>query len=168
MYYGWAQYMPNSYNKYLGGRFWNKIRVLLCHVIFKECGNIATVNRKAFFGNGKNVVIGDNSGLGENCQIPNDIKIGNNVMIGPNLTIYSVNHRYERVDIPMCEQGVSEFKRTVIGDDCWIGGHVIFTPGHHLGDGCIVGAGSVVTKSFDSYSIVGGNPAQLIRFRIPK
>jgi acetyltransferase-like isoleucine patch superfamily enzyme len=52
-----------------------------------------------------------------------------------------------------------------IGNDVWIGMNVILTPGISLGDGCVVAAGSVVTKDVPAYAIVGGNPARIIKYR---
>lgn len=52
-----------------------------------------------------------------------------------------------------------------IGNDCWVGRDVTILSGVTLGDGCIVGTAAVVTKSFPPYSIIGGNPAKLIRLR---
>ena len=52
-----------------------------------------------------------------------------------------------------------------IGDDCWMGANAIILPGVELGKGCVVGAGSVVTKSFSEYSVVGGVPARLLKQR---
>ena len=54
---------------------------------------------------------------------------------------------------------------TVVGNDVWIGQNVTVLPGVHIGDGAIIGANSVVTKDVPPYSIVGGNPAKLIRKR---
>lgn len=52
-----------------------------------------------------------------------------------------------------------------IGNDCWIGRNVTILSGVTLGDGCVVGTAALVTKSFPPYSIIGGNPAKLIRPR---
>jgi len=54
---------------------------------------------------------------------------------------------------------------TVVGNDVWIGQHVVIMPGVHVGDGTIIAANSVVTKDFPAYHIVGGNPAKVIRKR---
>ena len=54
---------------------------------------------------------------------------------------------------------------TVIGNDVWIGQNAVILPGVHIGDGAIIGANSVVGSDVDSYSIVAGNPANLLRSR---
>ena len=82
--------------------------------------------------------------------------------------MYSRNHAFDRIDIPMCEQGYLPEKTIVISDDVWIGGHVIILPGVHIGNGAIVGAGAVVTKDVPQYAIVGGNPAKVIKYRRSK
>lgn len=166
LYYGFAQYLPNSYCVVPWiGRASNALRVMLCHGIFKKCGNITTVNRKACFGSGRNIEIGDGSGLGENCSIPSNTIIGKNVMMGKNVLILTRNHDFSRTDIPMCQQGFTESKQTVFEDDCWIGHNVQFTPGRHIAKGTIIGLAAVVTKDFPPYSIIGGNPAKIIRTR---
>nr|WP_082995127.1 CatB-related O-acetyltransferase [Halomonas elongata] len=53
----------------------------------------------------------------------------------------------------------------VVGNNCWIGDNVIILPGVHIGNGSVVAAGSVVTKSVPAYSIVAGNPSKVIRER---
>ena len=67
--------------------------------------------------------------------------------------------------LPMCEQGYQDEKPIIIGDDVWIGGHVIVLPGVHVGNGAILAAGAVVTKDVPEYAIVGGNPARVIKYR---
>lgn len=152
----------------MGGVFqW--FRYQLVRRIFKHCGKNVDVNRKANFGNGRMVSIGDNSGIGANCRIPNNITIGSNVMMAPDCIILSnVNHKFDRIDVPMREQGVNYTKLTNIGNDVWIGQSVIITPGRTVKDGCVIAAGTVLTKDFPEYSVVGGNPSRLIRNRLSK
>lgn len=166
LYYGFAQHLPNSYIPFIG---WiaNAIRIWCCHGIFKYCGKIKTINRHAYFGSGKNIEIGDYSGLGENCVIPTNTIIGKYVMIAPEVHIVANNHQFKETSIPICFQGPDYSKnQTIIEDDVWIGVRTIFTPGHRIGRGSIIGAGSVVTKDVEPYSIVGGNPAKLIKKRV--
>ena len=63
----------------------------------------------------------------------------------------------------MNQQDFSEQKQTVIESDVWVGSPVIFTPGNHINKGTIIAARAVVINSFPKYSIIGGNPAKLIK-----
>lgn len=165
IYYGFAQHLPSSYSRW-GGKLWNAIRIFCSRRIFKYCGKVSTIERHAYFGNGKYIEIGDYSGIGKNCVIPNNTVIGKYVMMASEVYIIATNHEFRDTEKPMCFQGVVEgLPPTVIDDDCWIGFRAIFTPGHHIGRGSIIGAGSVVTNDVEPYSIVGGNPAKLIKKR---
>lgn len=119
-----------------------------------------------FFGSGRNIEIGDDSGIGANTQIPSDTIIGNNVMLSRRCFILHRNHSFDSIDVPIVEQGFKETKQTIIGDDCWIGMNSLLTPGRKISKGTIVAMGSVFTKDFPAYSVVGGNPAKLIKSRI--
>ena len=163
-YYGFAQFLPVSFA--IGGRVWKGIRYHLVKGIFKKCGQNVNVERRAHFGAGTEIQIGDNSGLGVNCQIPNGTIIGNDVMMGENLFIIRHNHKHDRTDIPMNRQGLEPLRIVKIDDDVWIGRNVMIMPGVHIKKGTIVGAGCVLTKSFDEYSIIGGVPGKLLKKRI--
>lgn len=100
------------------------------------------------------------------------ISIGSECLFGPNVTILTGEHviddrRLIRIQDAeyLAKQGQPRHKPVTIGDDCWIGVNAVILPGVTLGKGCVVGAGSVVTKSFEEYSIVGGVPARLLRYR---
>jgi maltose O-acetyltransferase len=69
------------------------------------------------------------------------------------------------MDRPIIDQGYKESKPTIIEDDVWIGLRSILTPGRHVQKGTIVAMGSVLTKDFPPYSVVGGNPAKVIKSR---
>lgn len=147
------------------GRVGKRVRYYVCKRIFLRCGRNVNIERLANFGSGLDIEIGDNSGLGINCQVPSNTKIGDNVMMGPNVFILDRNHRFDRVDIPMIQQGFTLKQQTIIGNDVWIGRDVLMTPGRTIQDGTIVAGGCVLCKDFPAYSIVGGNPSRLIRHR---
>lgn len=165
LYYCIAQYLPESASRFLG-KIAKKIRYILCKNIFKKCGKNVNINRRAKFGNGYNIEIGDNSDLGINCIVPNNIIIGNDVMMAPNCFILPAMHNFGRTDIPMRAQGSYIAGPTIIEDDVWIGRNVMMTPQRHIKKGSIIAMGCVLTKDFPEYSIVGGNPSKLIRSRI--
>lgn len=166
IYYAIAKHLPNSYTPVIG-RVCNRFRVFCVKRIFRRSGNIATICRGVYFGNGAEVEMGDGSGLGPYNTIPSNIKIGNNVMIGPEVLIFKKNHRFDIQGVPMCLQGVVETRPVEIGNDVWIGQRAIILPGRHIGSGSIIGAGAVVTKDVEEFKIVGGNPAKVIRDRFP-
>ncbi|KAK4141532.1 uncharacterized protein C8A04DRAFT_39036 [Dichotomopilus funicola] len=88
------------------------------------------------------------------------VTIGDRVMFGPNVSLLSATHetdvRSRRADI--------EYARPItIGDDCWIGGHVVVLPGVTIGKGCTIGAGAVVTKDVPAWSVALGTPARVVR-----
>ena len=78
-------------------------------------------------------------------------------MFGPNVQIYTATHPVDAMDRRI---GPEFAKPISIGNDCWIGGSAIFTPGVTIGDRCVIAAGAVVTKDIPSDTIVAGNPAK--------
>lgn len=143
-----------------------KIRRFLCKHIFEFCGQNVNIEHGATFDAGNKIRIGNNSGIGVNCHVPNGSIIGNDVMMGPNLYVHDKNHRFDRIDVPMRSQGYTEIKPLIIDDDVWIGRDVTIMVGRHISKGSVVAANSVVTKDFPPYSIIGGNPAKLIKSRL--
>ena len=164
LYYGFFRHLPASFKRM--GRLGFRLRYWACRHIFEYCGKNVNIEKGAWFGRGSRIRIGDNSGLGINCVIPDGSIIGKDVMMGPNCYIHARNHAFDRVDIPMIQQGFSEGKPVIIGDDVWIGQNVTIMVGRTIAKGSIVAANSVLTKDFPEYSIVGGNPAKIIRSRI--
>ena len=156
-----GKHMPLSDSRIsLGSK---KVRAFCGKLILDHCGKNVNIEKGAEFS--AHVSLGDNSGIGVDSEISPGVTIGNDVMMGPDCVILTSNHGMLDNGIPMWRQGSSELRPVIIGNDCWIGQRVIILPGVHLGDGCVVGAGSVVTKSFDNNSVIAGNPARLIRYR---
>ena len=164
LYYGIARWLPES-GKFLWGIVGKSVSYQLCRRIFKKCGKYVNIERKAFFASGIDIEIGDYSGIGINAHIPNGTIIGDYVMMGPNCFILDINHSTIDTEKPMCMQGMVEKKITRIGNDVWIGRDVKMTPGRTIADGTIVAMAAVLTKDFPPYSVVGGNPAKLIKSR---
>ncbi len=105
--------------------------------------------------------------FGSGCHIYEPragLSIGDHCMIGGGVLICGVNHGYAIRGVPMREQPV-EAAPIVIGQDVWIGMGAIILPGVTLGDGSIVGAGSVVTSDVSSGAVVSGVPARLAKNR---
>ena len=156
-----GKHMPLSDGRFNFGS--KKVRAFCGKLILDHCGTNVNIEKGAHFSS--KVSLGDNSGIGVNAQIAAHVTIGNDVMMGPECIIYTANHAFDNCEVPMWRQGFSAPRPVIIGNDVWIGGRVTILPGVHVGDGAIIGAGSVVTHDVEPYSIVGGNPAKLIRKR---
>jgi len=92
-----------------------------------------------------------------------EIEIGDDVMMGSGIHMYVHNHRFDKMDVPLIQQGYYPSKGICIKDGAWIGANSILLPGVTIGRNSVVGAGSVVTKSVPDFSVVGGNPAKFIK-----
>jgi len=103
--------------------------------------------------------------IGSNCSI-GLCRIGDDVMLGSNVDIISGKnqHRFQRLDIPMREQG-GALEEITIGEDCWLGNSSVVMA--DVGRKSIVAAGSVVVKELAPFSIAGGNPAKVLKTRLP-
>ena len=114
------------------------------------------------------ISIGSNVSFNSNVMInargKGKILIGNNVLIGPNVVLRSSNHSFETIKLPIIEQGMIDGE-IIVNDDVWIGSNAVILPNCKIGKGVIVAAGAVVTSDIDSYTVVGGIPAKLIRKR---
>ena len=117
--------------------------------------------------NSQNIEIGEFSVINRNTHInpgSSYVKIGKYCHFGKNLTIYGFNHRYESASkIPYDEEIIK--KPVIIKDFVWIGANVTIAPGVTIQEGVVIAAGSVVVKDVPPYSVVGGNPAKLIKLR---
>ena len=162
LYYGLLRWLPPS-DKMCG--IFRTLRFIACRRLFAQCGHNANIDSRAYFGTGRCISIGDNSAIGINSHLHGQITIGTNVMMGPEVLILTRHHEFSQTTAPMIEQGYREEQPVVIKDDVWIGARVVILPGVTIGHGVIIGAGAVVTKSIDDWSISAGNPARVIRNR---
>jgi maltose O-acetyltransferase len=163
IYYLFAWHLPTQ--PMPGWRFGYWLRRKLVKQIFSDCGDKVIIKRRAYFGTGQHVKLGNRSQLGHCCRIDHDVEIGDDVMMGPDVIMMSNSHETRRLDIPMIAQGSAPRKPIRVGNDVWIGTRVIILPGVHIGNGAIVAAGSVVTRSVPEFAIVAGVPARVIKYR---
>lgn len=113
---------------------------------------------------GKNVVIRPAVQMhGETATLDTSIIIEDDVLIGSGVHIYVENHNFSDPTIPIYYQGHSQAKKVIIKRGAWIGSNAIILPGVEIGENTVVGAGSIVTKSFPNGVIAAGNPAKIIK-----
>jgi acetyltransferase-like isoleucine patch superfamily enzyme len=129
----------------------------------KKCGSNLTVD-------GMGVIRVQDSEVGDRCTLGIGnwfgwVKIGDDVMCGSYVSVLSGSkqHDFSNVDIPMRMQ-IGEKVQVLLGNDVWVGANAIVMA--DVNGGTVIGAGSVVTKTFPPLSIIAGNPAKLLRSRI--
>lgn len=127
----------------------------------KKCSPQVVIDFGTFFSK-FDVIIGRNVYIGAHCIISSCI-IGDDVIIGSGVHVANKNmHFFDNLEKPIRLQG-GRRRQTHIGNDCWIGNKAIIMA--DIGDHCVIGAGSVVTKPLEAQSIAVGNPARVIRKR---
>lgn len=111
---------------------------------------------------GNHIKVGKNFFANYNCTMLDVGKItfGDNCLLAPNVSIYTAGHPIH----PDSRNTLYEYGIDItIGNNVWIGGNVVICPGVNIGDNCVIGAGSVVTKDIPAWTIAAGNPCKVIR-----
>ena len=147
------------------------VRASLISLLLGKFGEGSFMQGPVFFHYGRHTQIGSRCFFNYNLTIQDDarVTIGDDNNFGPNFTVVTPVH-------PMCaderrlmhdESGNPKrfcyAKPVVIGNDCWFGANVVVCPGVTIGDRCVIGAGSVITRSVPSDSFAAGNPCRVIR-----
>ena len=143
----------------------------LLEQILGQKGEDCFIQGPVYFHYGKHTSIGNRFFANFNLTIQDDasVAIGDDCNFGPNVTIVTPVH-------PMLPQERRDMLRpdgspvrlcyarpVTIGNDCWFGANVVICPGVTIGEGCVIGAGSVVTRDIPAYSFAAGNPCRIIR-----
>lgn len=111
---------------------------------------------------GNHIKVGKNFFANYNCTFLDvaAITFGDNCLLGPNVSIYTAGHPVH----PLSRNSRYEYGIAVtVGNDVWLGGCTVICPGVTIGDGCVIGAGSVVTKDIPDNVIAVGNPCRVLR-----
>ncbi|RJE71714.1 DapH/DapD/GlmU-related protein [Reichenbachiella sp. MSK19-1] len=156
----------------------NRVRIFLKRLSLKKRGVL--IHNNTVFGNvnfkGKAEIepycrlsgiplieIGDNFYMNAGCHVLGEVYFGSDVMIGPKTVIWGRDHGLTKGQL-MREQKHNSAP-IYIGNDVWIGASCTILKGITIGNGAVVGAGSIVTRDVPEYAICVGNPARVIKYR---
>lgn len=111
------------------------------------------------------IIINNGTNIGRQVTISciKKVSIGKDCLLGYGVSILDHDHELYSIDVSPTVSGLTQGKSIIIEDDCFVGAHSFILKGVHLGKHCVVGANSVVTKSFPPYSVIAGNPARIIK-----
>ena len=146
-------------------------RAKILSEIIGSLGEGSFLQGPIYFHYGIHTEIGRNFFANFNLTVQDDaeVTIGDNCNFGPNVTIVTPIHpmlpdeRYIMLDAEGNKKHLCYAKPVHIGNDCWFGASVTVCPGVTIGDGCVIGAGSVVTRNIPPHSFAAGVPCRVIR-----
>lgn len=139
------------------------VRNLLYRLICKRIQGFCYIMPGVYFTHAHRLELGNRVGINSGCNLAcrGGLRIGNDSQLGPNVVIVTSGHDFFDPARPIIEQGHTDGPVT-LGSDVWIGANATVLPGVTIADGTIVGAGAVVTRDTEPYSIVAGVPARKI------
>ena len=108
------------------------------------------------------IIIGSNVMIGIGSVLTGPVTVGDNVIMAQHVGISGLNHGYIDVHTPIRDQKCTALP-VIIEDDCWIGTNAVITAGVTIGKHSVIAGGSVVTKDVPPFSVVGGNPARILK-----
>lgn len=130
-------------------------------------GKHIKLSKGGSFNHAEQITMGSNIFISNNFNISAyKLTFGNNIMVGPNLVIECTNHKMDTIGVSMFEIAKQKIREAVtIENDVWMGANVTILPGVKISEGCVIGAGSIVTKNLPPYSICVGTPCRPIKKR---
>lgn len=165
--HGTGEFKPQDF-RHLGKNVIFEKGVLVFHPENIEIGDNVYIGHYTILkGYYKNLmIIGDHTWIGQHCFLHSagGLRIGKAVGIGPGVIILTSQHEALERDIPVYFTPL-KFAEVILEDGCDIGAGAIILPGVRIGEGAIVGAGSVVTRDIPAYEVWAGVPARRIRAR---
>lgn len=148
-----------TYNRFIGKIPSRTVRNGWLKMYLAGFGPGTSVQSNCCFLNGRKVHFGKRNVINFGCLFDGRkflIRTGDDVSIGPEASILTLGHDPQSPDF--ADRGGD----TIIGNHVWIAYRAVILPGITIGDGAVIGAGAVVTKDVEPYSIVAGNPARKI------
>lgn len=158
----------------------NYLRKRLYSYQLKSVGDKPYMESGVRFGSPELIEVGNNCIFGRNVNINagccKGVYIGNYVAIADGTYLRSANHSFNRLDIPIMDQGHTAVElcfndrlySVIIEDDVWVGARAIILSGAWIGKGSIISAGAVVSNTIPPFSIVVGNPGRVVANRLKK
>ena len=132
------------------------------------CGNKVHFDSSDIFSYYQNILLCDYVHIQPHCHLygMGGIEIGKGSILSHEVQILSSNHNYDSADLEYLPYDKrNDCKQVTIGEYVWIGARSLILPGVHIGNGAVIGAGSVVTKDVPECAVMGGNPAHIIKYR---
>ncbi len=143
------------------------LRDVLFARLFAAYGKGVYIDYRCYFRYFSRIRLGDNVTVNRGCRFfashaikGAEIRIGNEVAIAPEVCFFAAGHDYERLDLPDIAKPI------VVGDNVWIGARSIILPGVTIGEGAVIGAGSVVSRDIPAWTVAVGNPAKVLKQRV--
>lgn len=155
-----ARALTRRYNQTLEGQ--SSERTAILRELFGSIGERSEVEPTFRCDYGGNIYAGDQLYMNFDCVILDvcEVRIGHACFMAPGVHIYTATHPID----PVLRTSGPEFGKPVtIGDRVWIGGRTVVLPGVRIGDDCVIGAGSVVTRDIPARTIAVGNPCRVVR-----
>ncbi|MFC6332082.1 sugar O-acetyltransferase [Paenibacillus septentrionalis] len=137
-------------------------RISLLKQLLGSTGNHIYMEPNIRFDYGYNTYVGENFYANFDCTILDvcEVRFGDNCMLGPSVQIYTATHPLHPTER---NSGKEYAKPITIGNNVWIGGNATINPGVTIGDNAVIASGAVVTKDVLANTVVGGNPAKVLK-----
>lgn len=161
----WVRWLINPFKHHYGRGSLVRWKSRLDVVPFNDfnVGKETIIEDYVVINNGMGAVfIGDRSFIGISSVLIGPLKLGSDVIIAQHVVFSGLNHGYIDIKIPITKQPCTSAD-IIVEDDVWIGANSVITAGVHIGKHAVIAGGSVVTKNVPAYSVVGGNPARVLK-----
>ncbi len=155
-----AKELCRDYNMLRSGDVAGRLDIL--KKLIGRTGATFLIEPNFFCDYGYNITLGENFASNHNLVILDcaPVTFGDNVMLGPNCAFFTASHP---LDVTRRNAGLEFAHPITVGANVWFGGNVCVMPGVTIGDSCVIGAGSVVTKDIPAGTLAVGNPCRVVR-----